>query len=154
MKITKISIYNYRSIKEINELELDDFNVFVGQNNHGKTNLFEAIEWFFNAKSSSDDEHFNRDKSNQIIVELFFEGVEASDIEKLKTEASKTKIKNLLRDADSFSVRKTSSNHKKSYIINGEDKRNPQGLDTAINEFLPKLEYVNTKNEFRRCLQV
>jgi len=145
MKITKISIHNYRSIKEIVNLELDALNVFVGQNDHGKTNLFEAVEWFFNAKSSGEDEHFNRDQGNQIIVELFFEGVEASDIDKLKTDASKTKIKNLLGDADSFSVRKTSSNHKRSYIVNGEDKGNPQGLDTAINEFLPKLEYVNTK---------
>lgn len=145
MKKTKISIYNYRSIKELNELELNDFNVFVGQNNHGKTNLFEAIEWFFNAKSSSEDEHFNRDKNNQISVELFFEGVEASDIDKLKADANKTKIKNLLGDANSFSVRKKSSNHKRSYIVNGEDKGNPQGLDIAINEFLPKLEYVNTK---------
>ena len=48
MNIRKIIINNYRSIKAIKIESLIDFNVFVGQNNHGKTNIFEAIEWFFN----------------------------------------------------------------------------------------------------------
>ncbi|TSC87297.1 MAG: hypothetical protein G01um101416_511 [Microgenomates group bacterium Gr01-1014_16] len=145
MKITKVSINNYRSIRKIENLEIKAFNIFVGQNNHGKTNLFEAIEWFFNANSSSDDEHYNRDPSNQVSVEIFFDGIEESDINKLKTDANKTKLKNLLGNSGSFSVKKTSSDHKRVYIVDGENKGNPQGLDTAINEFLPKLEYINTK---------
>lgn len=145
MKISKITVTNYRSIKQLEALGVDLFNIFVGQNNHGKTNLFEAIEWFFNAKSSSDDEHFNRDPNNQICVEIVFDTVEESDIEKLTTDANKTKIRNLLGEYKTFSVRKTSSDHKRVYIVNGEDKGNPTGLDPAINEFLPKLEYVNTK---------
>lgn len=144
MRISKIIVHNYRSIEKA-EILPGEFSVFVGQNNHGKTNFFEAIEWFFNAKTSKDDEHFQRDTGNTISVEIFFENVENSDIEKLKTDAHKTKIRELLGGHDSFSVKKTSSNHKRSYIVNDEDKGNPSGLDTAINEFLPKLEYVNTK---------
>jgi len=145
MRITKISVFNYRSIQKLENLELDSFNIFVGQNNHGKTNLFEAIEWFFNAKSSSDDEHFNRDVSNQISVEIFYDGVEDTDISKLTSETNQTKIRTLLGEAKSFSVKKTSETHKRSYFVNGVERANPSGLDTAINEFLPKLEYVNTK---------
>ena len=144
MRISRIIVEKYRSILKVDIL-LDKFSVFVGQNNHGKTNFFEAIEWFYTAKSSSKDEHFNRDDSNPIRVELIFEDVLDSDIEKLTTEASKTKIKNLLNNATAFSVIKSSVDHKRKYFVNGEDKGNPQGLDTAINEFLPKLEYVNTK---------
>ncbi len=39
MKIKKIVVENYRSIKKV-ELEPSKFSVFVGQNNHGKTNFF------------------------------------------------------------------------------------------------------------------
>ncbi len=144
MKISKIIVENYRSLKKI-MVEPSKFSVFIGQNNHGKTNFFEAIEWFYNAKSSEDEEYFGKDQSNKISVEIFFDNVETSDIDKLTTDANKTKIKNMLGDATTFSVLKTSTNHKRIYFVNGEDKGNPSGLDTAINEFLPKLEYVNTK---------
>jgi len=49
MKISKIIVENYRSIKRV-EVKPTRFSVFVGQNNHGKTNFFEAIEWYFKAK--------------------------------------------------------------------------------------------------------
>ena len=38
MKINKITVTNFRSIKYA-EITADKFNVFVGQNNHGKTNF-------------------------------------------------------------------------------------------------------------------
>lgn len=144
MKLDRVKVQNYRSI-ETADINPGCFSIFVGQNNHGKTNFFEAVEWFYNAKSSTGDEHFLRDSANQIEVELFFTEVADRDIDKLSTDANKTKIKNLLNGASSFSVLKKSSDHKRSYIVGGEDKGNPQGLDTAINEFIPRLEYVNTK---------
>ena len=144
MKISKIVVKNYRSIKEV-EIKLDEFSVFVGQNNHGKTNFFEAIEWFYKAKSSKQDEHFEMNSDNEIMVEVFFENVIESDIDRLKAESNKTKIKKLLGGAISFSVKKTSKDHKRSYFVSDTDKGNPSGIDTAINEFLPKLEYINTK---------
>ncbi len=144
MKISKIIVQNYRSIEKV-EISLSKFSIFVGQNNHGKTNFFESIEWFYNSKSSSPDEHYNREVANMISVEVFFDDVVESDIEKLTADATKTKIRDLLGSSMSFSVVKKSSDHKRKYIVGGEDKGNPTGLDTAINEFLPKLEYVNTK---------
>lgn len=144
MKISKITVENYRSIKRV-ELDLSKFSVFIGQNNHGKTNFFESIEWFYNAKSSDEEEYYQKIPSNPIKVEVTFDDVTQTDIDKLITEASKTKIKNMLGDATSFSVIKSSSDHKRKYSVANEDKGNPQGLDTAINEFLPKLEYINTR---------
>jgi recombinational DNA repair ATPase RecF len=144
MKINKIIVENYRSIKKV-ELEPSKFSVFVGQNNHGKTNLFEAIQWFYSAKSTSKDEKHSKDDNNIVSVELFFDDVVENDISKLKTEANQTKIRNLLGENTTFSIIKKSTDHKRKYIVNGEDKGNPSGLDTAINEFIPALEYVNTK---------
>lgn len=144
MKIFKIIVKNYRSIKEIT-IEPSRLSVYIGQNNHGKTNFFEAIEWFYNAKSSSMEEYFGKDVDNMIGVEIFFHDVLESDINRLATDASQTKIRNMLNGATEFSVVKISSDHKRKYYVNGVDKGNPTGLDTAVNEFLPKLEYINTK---------
>jgi predicted ATP-dependent endonuclease of OLD family len=144
MKISKIIVENYRSIERV-VIEPSKFSIFIGQNNHGKTNFFEAIEWFYNAKSSDDEEYFKKKDTNKISVEIFFDEVTNADIDKLTTDASKTKIRSILGEETAFSVLKTSSSHKRTYFVNGEDKGNPTGLDTAINEFLPKLEYVNTK---------
>lgn len=46
MRIGRIRIENFRSIKSV-DIQPSKFNVFVGQNNHGKTNLFEALDWFY-----------------------------------------------------------------------------------------------------------
>lgn len=144
MKISKIIVENYRSLKRV-EVVSGKLSVFIGQNNHGKTNFFESIEWFYNAKSSGEDEHFGKVTSNVISVEIFFDDVLETDITKLTSEANQTKIRTLLGEFKTFSVKKSSTDHKRKYYVNGEDKGNPQGIDTAINEFLPKLEYVNTR---------
>lgn len=144
MRISRITVENYRSI-ENGSAATSAFSVFVGQNNHGKTNFFEAIEWFFTAKSSRDEERFCKLSDRMIVVQLDFESVLETDIQKLSTEAAKTKIQNMLGGSSTFSVRKTSADHKRAYIVGGVDKGNPTGLDNAINEFLPKLEYVNTR---------
>ncbi len=144
MRISKIIVENYRSI-ELASIEPSKFCVLVGQNNHGKTNFFEAIDWFYNAKSTSADERFCKQGDRHVRAQLDFADVVEADIEKLTTDAAKTKIKNMLDGKSSFSVVKTSQDHKRRYIVGGEDKGNPQGLDTAINEFLPKLEYVTTR---------
>jgi len=45
MKISNIRIENFRSI-EATTFDPTDFNICVGQNNCGKTNFFEAIDFF------------------------------------------------------------------------------------------------------------
>jgi putative ATP-dependent endonuclease of OLD family len=143
MRISKILVENYRSIEHV-QIEPSQFSVMVGQNNHGKTNLFEAIQWFYNAKSTSEEEHFCKNTDKQIKVQLDFSDVLDSDIEKLATDAARTKITSMLDGSTAFSIVKTTPDHKRRYLVNGDDKGNPTGLDTAINEFLPRLEYVTT----------
>ena len=72
MKITKVTINNFRSIESA-VFDFNDFNVFVGQNNAGKTNLFEAVEWFFKGLpkgKSLIDLYPNRNTSKEISVEI------------------------------------------------------------------------------------
>lgn len=47
MRLKKIEIKNYRSIKEAS-IELDSINFFVGKNDAGKSNILKALDLFFN----------------------------------------------------------------------------------------------------------
>ncbi|MBI3774050.1 MAG: AAA family ATPase [Gammaproteobacteria bacterium] len=47
MSITALSIRNFRSIVSLNETVLD-LNIFVGQNDEGKSNILRALDLFFN----------------------------------------------------------------------------------------------------------
>lgn len=43
--VTRLSIKNYKSIKEL-AIETKKINVFIGEHNSGKSNILEALSWF------------------------------------------------------------------------------------------------------------
>ena len=55
MKITKVKICNFRSIIEA-EFVVDDFMMFVGANNSGKSNVLAALRCFYDDLSWSEDD--------------------------------------------------------------------------------------------------
>jgi len=150
MKISKIKIENFRSIKST-EFSTDNFNIVVGQNNCGKTNFFEAIEFFFNGVGRgglSNDLKFKRQSELEILVEIEFSGAQDGAL-KMRNEANKTKILNVLGEADIVSVSRSSENVKKRKVfVNGEEVNPGTGFDPALNDFLPKFEYINTKQYY------
>lgn len=50
MKIARISVRNYRSLKDV-DIEVDDYSALVGANGAGKSSVLYALDWFFNARS-------------------------------------------------------------------------------------------------------
>lgn len=81
MKIEKIKIRNWRSIKDI-ELQAQDLMVVIGQNNHGKSNLLFAILFFFGEIKHQDlDFHFDY---KELFVELKFGNLDGIEKEKFK----------------------------------------------------------------------
>ena len=148
MQISKITIKNFRSIESA-EISADRFNIFVGQNNHGKTNFFEALNWFFRGPvkgAGLDIIRFRGAPENsEVSVEVEFTGAQ-DGVQKMKNETNKTKISNLISDSDVITIRRTSATDpkKRTLIINGVEKKNPAGFDSALNDFLPSFEYVST----------
>lgn len=63
MKITKIHIKNFRSIKGV-DLNLVPYIVFVGKKNSGKSNLMIALDAFFN--DSTDINDFRKEKGKRV----------------------------------------------------------------------------------------
>ncbi len=68
MKITSVSIKNFRSYKDTIKVKLDDLNVFVGKNDIGKSTLLEALDIFFNDGSGViklDKDDINKEALNE-----------------------------------------------------------------------------------------
>uniref|UniRef100_F4C327 SMC domain protein n=1 Tax=Sphingobacterium sp. (strain 21) TaxID=743722 RepID=F4C327_SPHS2 len=150
MKISRIKIENFRSIKET-EFTTTDFNIFVGQNNCGKTNFFEAIEFFFNGLgrgSNINELKYKRDPQNEILVEIEFIGAQ-NGASLMQNQTNKTKIENALNGSDVVIFQRTSSipNKRKMYV-NGSEVQPGTGFDAALNDFLPKFEYISTKQYY------
>jgi putative ATP-dependent endonuclease of the OLD family len=150
MKIERIKIENFRSLKRV-EFRTSDFNIYVGQNNCGKTNFFEAIEFFFNGPSKSvkiEDLKFKRIEEIEILVEVEFIGAQ-SGMTKMLNETNKTKIEKALNGSDNVIFRRSSSNSKKRTMhVNGSEVQPGTGFDAALNDFMPKFEYINTKQYY------
>jgi AAA15 family ATPase/GTPase len=147
MKINYIKINNFRSIKEA-EITPSSFNIFVGQNNHGKTNFFEAIEWFYIGKGDLDNIRFGRSGSDEISVEIEFSEIQ-DGIEKMRNEKNKTTIRDRFGSYETIKIKRTSILPKVRQIYNQEKQewveKNPTGFDSAFNDFLPSFEYVSTQ---------
>lgn len=151
MQMRSIKVENYRSIKQ-SEINLSSFNILVGQNNHGKTNFFEALNWFFNGirkGESIEDIRFGQSGADEVLVEIEFNGAQ-SGANSMKNESNKTKMLNVLGDSDSVIIKRSSVDPKNRKIKIGDDwlDRLPTGFDKALNDFLPKFEYIDTKKFF------
>ncbi len=87
MKLRKVRIEGFKSIKNIS-FELKDFLCFIGQNNHGKSNIFQALELFFSSSlKNSNKDIFHRNHEHQaeeIIIECIFDNLSNEEREKLK----------------------------------------------------------------------
>lgn len=147
MKIAFISIQNFRSIAHA-EVNCGKVNMFIGPNNCGKTNLFEAVEWFYTGKGDLGEISFLRDPGNAVEVRVGFNNVQ-NGITKMKNESNRTKVKNLVGDADEVVLLRRGSDVKKRlFVIDGVEKAPGTGFDSALNDFLPSFEYVSTKQYY------
>lgn len=76
MKIKKVHIENWRSIQSA-ELDYQELMIFIGQNNHGKSNILSALLFFFGEiKPQELDFHNGVD---ELFVEITFTDLDSND---------------------------------------------------------------------------
>ena len=78
MKITRIVIKNYKSIRDIDINLSDKVNVFIGENSVGKSNIFSAIEWLLGPVYPSfnnfpKEDYFRGIENAVVLVALYFD---------------------------------------------------------------------------------
>lgn len=145
MKLNKIEIKNYKSIKH-QEVNLSDLTALVGQNNSGKSALLDAIQCFYGDKAIT-NEDYHMGSREDIVITLEFSDVTDEDIEKVfdyKSIVIKTNLaieekrdllfsKNQLEKLEAFVLKETEKLEKthrekfnevvEKYAINIEDRK-------------------------------
>jgi putative ATP-dependent endonuclease of OLD family len=126
MRIQRLIIHNYRSIRDL-EMECQPFVTLLGPNNHGKSNLLAALEFFFSTsvKPVEQDFFINRNKEeNDLWVEITFNEL---------TEQEKNTFKKYVQSSKTICIRKT------SLIQNG-------GIEVFYNGYVeqPDLEWLRS----------
>ncbi|WP_084383154.1 AAA family ATPase [Hydrogenophaga flava] len=151
MRISKLSIKNFRSLRNV-DFEPGGFNILVGRNNHGKSNLFEAIEWFYSGKGDlADLRHAGAAEGDEIVVEIAFSEVQAG-LEQISNKENQQKLRNIVGEDDVFSVRRTSVDAKTRYVYNSKEgkwQKQPVGVDSAFNNCIPRFEFVLTDKNLK-----
>ena len=97
MKIRELTIHNWRSIHELS-LSVEDLMIFIGQNNHGKSNILSAILFFF-GEIPLDVLDFHRDRED-LFVEVLFGDLDDGD---------RTTFKKYVTTKNNIRVRKEST---------------------------------------------
>ena len=129
MKISKLVIHNYRSIREC-ELDCREMLVLLGQNNNGKSNIFRALEFALSSSLKldlSDLFAFAEDDDKKIWVEVTFYEL---------TEPERTTWKKYVSSNGSIRIRKTAEV--------GEDGKINVSYNGYIEE--PEQEWLKSKN--------
>lgn len=78
MKITRLFIQNYKSIKNIDISLSDQVNVFIGENSVGKSNIFAAINWVLGPiypsfNNVSKEDFYRGDVDAHVIIRIYFD---------------------------------------------------------------------------------
>lgn len=98
MRIEKVVIHNWRSIAD-EEIDFEELMIFIGQNNHGKSNIISSLLFFFGTITHSDlDFHGS---SNELFVEITFTDLDVFDQNQFKKYLSvdnKIKVRKSVND--------------------------------------------------------
>jgi len=89
MLVKKLKINKYKSIRRSISLDFSDLNIFIGQNNCGKSNILDAIEIIFNKE---------KDKSNLFYPEADIELKLELDLEEINKYQTDKKINLVLKN--------------------------------------------------------
>jgi predicted ATPase len=90
MRITRLHIENYRSIKDL-DFELGDLCVLIGENNAGKSNILRALnlvlgEMWPSDRSFDEEDFHGHNTAKDIVIQVYFDTVRVEWRNKYKLE--------------------------------------------------------------------
>lgn len=84
MRLTKISIQNYRSIRNSGEVAVEPLQALVGENNCGKSNVLRAIQCFLSSGAGGAEVSDFNDPASPVIIECEFGGLSTEERARLR----------------------------------------------------------------------
>lgn len=157
MKLVKLTIRNYRSIKDQTNNEsihLNSLSCLVGKNDAGKSNVLRAIIYLLGKERYRDfqeDLHFNRDDERKIEVCGYFE-VEDKDFERLKIKEKREVVKDQVLPDGTFGIYRDSDDQELKVLgLYPKEKR------LQPNEYSKELNKIwkgkKSKNDFKQRMK-
>lgn len=141
MKIKKINIENWRSIKNLSA-EINDFSVIIGQNNHGKSNIISALLFFF-GKIKPNEQDF-LDSNEPAKIEISFDNLDENDkttFQKYLSANNTIKVQKILNNDLKFSYHGYLQLPQEEWLnpSNSSNYTSRESVsDLPINEILPQ----------------
>ena len=156
MRVNKITLQNFRNIKNTEIIPCEGMNVICGENAQGKTNILEAIWLFTGAKSfrnAKDKEFVNFGKdSAKLELDFLSEGIEKQAVLKIsdKREAvlNENKLKSAANLAGNFNAIVFSPLDLR-IVTDGPSVRR-KFLDVAIGQIYPS--YIELLKKYMRAV--
>ena len=136
MKIEKVEIENYKSIKRLEFTPNPGLNAFIGANSTGKSNVFDAINWLLGPtyptfNSIKKEDHFRGDEGNKIRIKLHFDDGHSLELNENKEVFSNSRIETksgLFFDEQTWNCRgEIREQYSSAYL----------GVDRKILDYLP-----------------
>lgn len=148
MRLEQIIIRNFLSIREL-ALSFDNTTVLVGPNNHGKTNVLRALDFFFNGSGKKNwDQLVTKGTDANVEVQIAFSDVARfiSLLNPKYQEAFRGRI--LANDTILLTrrmrVKAETSDELKLVGQDGELSELPTGKESFLSPILPRFEFVPT----------
>lgn len=84
MRLKRINVTNFRSIRATGEVLLEPLQAFVGENNCGKSNLLRAVQCFLSSGTGDVEQDDFNDKTVPIIIECEFSDLTESESKRVR----------------------------------------------------------------------
>ncbi len=85
MRLNRLTISNYRSIKKIENLRIEPLQGFVGENNAGKSNILRALDSFLSAGAGGITLSDFHTSAEPIVIEAEFDGLAEAERKRLRS---------------------------------------------------------------------
>lgn len=131
MRIDRIVIQNYKSIRNVDIKCSPKMNAFIGENSVGKSNVFDAINWslgpvYPSFNSTLPQDHFMGNPENEIVISLYFDNGRCLQLGERWTDF-RGNIKSGLNLSGNYITDGERQNYCSAYI----------GVDRAVLDYLP-----------------
>jgi putative ATP-dependent endonuclease of the OLD family len=114
MRLTRLSITNYRALREVT-IPLSHFGCLIGENNSGKSSFLQALSLFFSGTKLVASHFF--DESKPIRIAITFEDIGEADLARL-AEEHRPRVAGIIKNGRLILVRCYATDGKTSLFCN------------------------------------
>lgn len=132
MKITHLTISNYRALKEV-AIPLSKFGCLIGENNSGKSSFLQSLSLFYSGRQLQPSNYY--DETKPIRIEVTIDDIKAFDLAHLAIE-HRSRVINIIEDDRLVLVRYYDTSGKSNLLYKTLIPKDPRFTSENISELV------------------